>query len=448
MISYHDLGLKLHNNRVMVEDATLLTSSTWDKLVYTSVFGDVETRIQTRWVIGEVARLRGIYTSSIHNLYHARSTGEIPDNFTVPALNLRGLGYDSARAIFKAMVKDQVGAVIFELAASEMEYTAQSPEEYVTVVLAAAVRESYQGPVFVQADHTQLRAQNPGVAKEGEAGRLESHIIRCLDAGFFNIDIDASTLVDLSRQTIAEQQASNIDWTARLTKLVRSKQPSGVTVSIGGEIGHIGDQNSTVDEFVEFMHGLSAKLGEIDGIVKVSVQTGTSHGGVVHKDGTLGKMDVDFALLKNITKAGKKYGVGGSVQHGASTLPDSDFALFPRHHTLEIHLATGWQNLLLDSKSFPSALKRQMYKALLKNNQSPGLTDAQYLYKERKRLWGKYKQAIWDIEESSKHELRQELTLRAEQVFAKLGVAKTQELIQNYAIKNNKPRSIRNYQGD
>jgi len=46
--------------------------------------------------------------------------------------------------------------------------------------------------------------------------------------------------------------------------------------------------------------------------------------------------------------------MGGAVQHGASTLPDDMFDLFPKKGTMEVHLATGFQNIIFDSASFPN----------------------------------------------------------------------------------------------
>ncbi len=448
MTSYAESGIKIRNNHIIISDAEKLQSPGWDGLVYAAVFGDRDTKIQTRWAIGEVARLRGIKPASINALYRARGRGDIDDTFTVPALNLKGMAYDSARAIFAVMVKHAIGTVIFELAKSEMEYTAQSPEEYTTVILAAAVREGYRGPIFLQADHTQLKAKSPGVAADNEKARLEHHIKRCVRADFFNIDIDGSTLVDLSLPDIGAQQASNIEWTSLLTRYIRDIQPVGLPISVGGEIGHIGDKNSTVEEFEVFMQGLKKQLGDHEGLSKVSVQTGTSHGGVVSANGTLGKMKVDFSVLEGTTKAGKKYELGGSVQHGASTLPDSEFHLFPSCQTLEIHLATGWQNILFDSRDFPKMLKKDIYQTLLRTKSDDTLTDAQFLYKNRKRAWGDFKQATWDIEEEVRASLRSEVAHKATTIFAALNIRDTLPLAIKFALYHNHLHSVHDYQGD
>ena len=90
------------------------------------------------------------------------------------------------------------------------------------------------------------------------------------------------------------------------------------------------------------------------GISKISVQTGTTHGGVPLADGSVAKVKLDFETLEKLSAAARAdYGLAGAVQHGASTLPDEAFDRFPATGTAEIHLATGFQNIVYDSPNFP-----------------------------------------------------------------------------------------------
>src|SRR5512137_2842081 len=96
------------------------------------------------------------------------------------------------------------------------------------------------------------------------------------------------------------------------------------------------------------------KRGEaFKGISKISVQTGTTHGGVPLADGSVAKVKIDFEVLEKLSAmARSEYGLAGAVQHGASTLPDEAFDRFPAVATAEIHLATGFQNIIYDSAQF------------------------------------------------------------------------------------------------
>src|SRR5712692_4853519 len=173
-----------------------------DALVRTAVFGSEDEKAHARWMIWEMGQQAGVRPASIHELYLARGRGEVPA-FTTPAMNVRILAYDTGRAIFRAAKRLDAGAIICEIARSEIAYTDQRPAEYVAVMTAAALREGFTGPLFIQGDHVQVNAKkynSPDRDKEIEAVRVL--IKEELAAGFFNIDIDTSTLVDLSKQTL------------------------------------------------------------------------------------------------------------------------------------------------------------------------------------------------------------------------------------------------------
>src|SRR5216684_6867846 len=299
------------------QSAAVRRSGAMDDLVRRAVFGAPEEREQARWLIWEIGQRAGVRPASIHELYLARGRGETPV-FTTPAINIRVLAYDSARAVFRAARRLEVGAVICEIARSEIGYTEQRPAEYVAVVTAAALREGFSGPLFIQGDHVQVNAKKYAADSESELQAIRTLIEEELHAGFYNIDVDTSTLVDLSRATLAEQQRVNYERAAELTQFIREREPEGVTVSVGGEIGEVGGKNSDVHELAAFMDGYQralARLGRYTGISKISVQTGTSHGGVVLPDGSIAKVALDLDALKALSAdARSKYGLGGAVQ--------------------------------------------------------------------------------------------------------------------------------------
>src|SRR5213594_3011148 len=84
-------------------------SAALDELVRQAVFGAPQEREQARWLIWEIGQAGGVRPASIHELYLARGRGEVPP-FTTPAINVRVLAYDSARAILRAARRLDVGA--------------------------------------------------------------------------------------------------------------------------------------------------------------------------------------------------------------------------------------------------------------------------------------------------------------------------------------------------
>ncbi|TFG92325.1 MAG: aldolase, partial [Syntrophobacterales bacterium] len=241
--------LKIDGGDVFVSDEKSLRDTLIDDLVYSAVFSaDSEVKSFARWLIRRAAARLGCMAASIQPLYEAMGSGAV-SGFTVPAINLHGITYHSAQAIFRSTIKGNVGPVIFEIARSEIRYTNQPPSEYTTVITAAAIKTGYRGPLFLQGDHFQINAKKYAADPDTEIQAIRSIISEAIEAGFYNIDIDASTVVDLSRPTIREQQEGNFSITADMTAMIRQIEPEGVTVSIGGEIGEIGNKNTTVDEF-------------------------------------------------------------------------------------------------------------------------------------------------------------------------------------------------------
>ncbi|OLC06403.1 MAG: aldolase, partial [Gemmatimonadetes bacterium 13_1_40CM_70_11] len=385
------------------QSAAVRQSGAMDDLVRRAVFGAAEERDPARWLIWEIGQRADVRPASIHELYLARGRGEAPV-FTTPAINVRVLAYDSARAIFRAAKRLDVGAVICEIARSEIAYTDQRPAEYVAVMTAAALREGFQGPLFIQGDHVQVNAKKYVADAEAELGAIRALIDEELHAGFYNIDVDTSTLVDLSKPTLDEQQRVNYERAAEFTRFIREREPEGVTVSVGAEIGEVGGKNSDVHELKAFMDGYNRTLKQLGGAVgisKISVQTGTSHGGVVLPDGSIAKVQLDLAALQALSiEARTKYGLGGAVQHGASTLPPDAFGHFPKCEAIEIHLATNFQNIVFDHPRLPAALRRELnewVKVECKDEWKKGDTEEQFIYKSRKKAIAPFKRRLWDL---------------------------------------------------
>jgi fructose/tagatose bisphosphate aldolase len=423
---------------IKLRDPNKLRSAATDRLAWQAVFGDSEEREASRWLIWELGQVTGARPASINDLYLARGRGEC-GGFTVPAINVRMLAYDTARAIFRAARAGNAGAIILEIARSEIAYTEQRPAEYVAVLIAAALREGYALPLFIQGDHCQVNHKKYQTDPEGEVGEVKKLIAEEVGAGFYNIDVDTSTLVDLSKAKLSEQQRLNYDRAAEITAFIRRQEPAGVTVSVGAEIGEVGMKNSTVEELHAFMQGYNQSLaacGGHAGISKISVQTGTSHGGVVLPDGTMADVKLDLVALAALSKvAREEYQLAGAVQHGASTLPSNAFGNFPRIETAEIHLATNFQNIVFDHPRLPSALREQMRRWVDENAASErksGDTQEQFYYKARKKAIGPFKRELWSLPEEIRGAIAADLEKTFSFLFKQLNVNGTQEQVNRF----------------
>ena len=441
----------ISGDTVAVTGGASLPGDVIDRLAWTAAFGSSpEIKGTARMIIRSIAAAAGVRPASIHDLYLAMGRGET-GGFTVPAINVRAMGYDTARAVIRAAKKLDAGAFIFEIARSEIGYTEQRPHEYAAVLFAAALREGFSGPLFIQGDHVQTNAKKyNSPERDKELETLRALIREEIAAGFYNIDIDTSTLVDLDKPTLAEQQDVNVTLAADFAAFIRRVEPEGVTVSVGGEIGEVGGKNSDVHELRAYMEGFNAKLkerGNLVGLSKISVQTGTAHGGFINADGSVRKdVAIDLNTLDELSRVARtEYGLGGAVQHGASTLPLDAFDAFPRVGACEIHLATDFQNMVYEHPQFPADMKAEMYAWLREHateERKPKDTEEQFIYKARKKAIGPFKSRMWGIDAARRDAIGASLEERFTHLMTLLKIAGTAAAVKQFVKAPQVPLSL------
>jgi fructose-bisphosphate aldolase class II len=302
-------------------------------------------------------------------------------------------------------------------------------------MLAAAMREGFRGPVFIQGDHFQVNHKKYAADPKPEVDAVKQLVREAVAAGFYNIDIDTSTLVDLKKPNLLEQQRLNYEVGIDILRTVREVEPKGVTISVGGEIGEVGTENSTEPELRAYMDGFNKALPKgMAGLSKISVQSGTSHGGVVLSDGSIADVKLDLDTLERLSKVARdEYGLSGAVQHGASTLPDTAFNNFPKRETAEIHLATNFQNMLYDH--CPTSLRDEIYGWLRENAKDERKTqdsDEQFFYKTRKKALGPFKKKFWEMPGDVKSKLGAEYDRKFGFLFEQLAIGDTAKHVAKY----------------
>lgn len=398
------------------------------------------------WIIYEGAQQLNVKLASPQEAYVAIAEGRIDRVMSFPAVNIRVGTLDTARALFKSARDNNVGALIIEIARSEMGYTHQTPAEYAAVVQAAAMLEGFEGPLFLQGDHVQLKSAP--VREGGASGTKEINTHRrlikdLLAAGFGSIDLDMSPFERRTEEHLSfeQQQAENARLTAEKIADVRSLEKElGIpwTVLLGGETGEVGKMNTRKEDLEAYAEGIIANMKQLGidpalGIRKIAVNDGTAHGGTPLPDGSVADVAIAFDILKMATDFGKKYGWAGSVQHGASTLPDNAFSLFPKNKAVEVHLATGFQNITFDSgvykvKGAQSEIE-QFLADKFRGEWKAGKTFAQFVYSTRKQATGPFKWMVWTMPEDIRAKVAEILYDQFTFLFEQLGVFDTKDLI-------------------
>ena len=360
-------------------------------------------REAAQWIVWEASQELGARSASIHELYAARggARSRVHGPGDQPARPDLRHGPDRVRAAAAA----DVGAVIFEIARSEQTYTFQRPIDYATAVLAGAIAAGWRAPVFIQGDHYQFNAKKYAADPEAMTEEIRRACRLAIDAGYRNIDIDSSTLVDLSKPTVDEQQRENYVRAAELTALIRSLEADGVTVSVGGEIGEVGKQNSTVEELRAYLDGYDARArprARRPASPRSASRPARATAACRCPAAAWPRSSSTSRCCASSARSPGPYGLAGAVQHGASTLPDELFHRFPAVETAEIHLATGFQNTLYEHPAFPAELHAKIEAWCFENaadERKPDQTDEQFIYTTRKKAIGPFKRELWDLDQ-------------------------------------------------
>ncbi len=356
---------------------------------------------------GLLARVaeQGVRLAPISPVYRALAAGSIAP-LTVPAFNIRGLTFDVARAIFRRMLARDALAVMFELAPSEAATGDQSFAQYAALVAAAAATEGWRGPVFVQGDHFSLESDSASARTE-----LAGSIRNLLAAGYRQVDLDTAALAVPAGSAVA-RQLPNAKATVALLQALSAHSPPGTI--FGGEVGEIGGENTTPEElqvFIDLVRWHAGSAAEWFG--KVSVQTGTRHGGITGPGGQVTRMPLDLKLARELADVARDNGFAGIVQHGASTLQPDQFAALPAAGVVEVHLATNIQNLVFDSPDFPGDLRERMRQDALtavvgaaERGGETGAQDAEQAFRQKRwSMWGPYKNELLDLPQEVRTQL-------------------------------------------
>ena len=294
--------------------------------------------------------------------------------------------------------------MIFELARSEQNYTYQRPAEYTTSVLAGCIAADWRGPVFIQGDHYQFNAKK--YAADPEATTEEIRRARRA-GGRRRLPQHRHRLVDARRPLAADRgraAARELPPRRRADGAHPDARDRGVTISIGGEIGEVGKENSTEAELRAYLDGYRRELDRLApgalGISKVSVQTGTSHGGVPLPDGGVAEVKLDFEVLRELGDVARELRPGGrgparrvdASRRAVPPLPGGRDGRDPSRD--------GLPEPALRPSRLPGRRSTASRRVVLRQHadeRKAGQTDEQFLYTTRKKALGPLKRQLWEL---------------------------------------------------
>ena len=367
----------------------------------------------------------------------ARGRGDI-GGFTVPAINVRVMAYDTARAIFRTAMAGRPGRIILEIARSEIAYTEQRPAEYVSVMIGAALREGYTLPALHPGRPLPGQPQEVPGRSRGRGGRGEEahrrgdrrgllqHRRRHLDAGG-----------PLARRRWRSSSARTTSARRRSPAFIRGRSRAGVTVSVGGEIGEVGMKNSTVEELHAFMQGYNRSAVRARQARRASARSrcrpARRTAAWCCRTARIADVKLDLEALEAAQQGGARgvrAGRGGAArcEHAAlqrvRQLPANRDGRDPPRHQLPEHRLRPSQ-----TAGGPEAADPDWLDENAAGERKSGDTDEQFYYKARKKAIGPFKRELWGLPEDIRTAIAADLERTFAFLFEQLNVNGTTDHI-------------------
>ena len=278
--------------------------------------------------------------------------------------------------------------------------------EYITSVLAGCIHAGWRGPVFVQGDHYQFNAGKYAADPEATTEAIKKATRDAIGVGYGNIDIDSSTLVDLSQPTVDDQQRVNYERAAEISALIREVQPADMPVSIGGEIGEVGKQNSTEEELRTYLDGYRATLDRLAGPSTLGPLQGQRPDR--HEPRWRAAARAAASPRSRSTsarssgcrwwRASTAWPAPSSTVHRRCRTSSSIAS--PRSRRPRSTSPPASRTLLYEHPAFPADLQREIDEwcvANLADERKPGESDDVFIYKTRKKALGPFKRQLWEL---------------------------------------------------
>ncbi len=231
-----------------------------DKLVRAAVFGDGPEKEHARWLIWEIGQAVGVSRASIHESVHGARPRRVRTASRCRRSTCAAMAYDTARVDLPHGDRQEGGRVHPRDRALRDRLHRSAPRRIRRGDARRGAARRIPRPGVhsgrpLPGERQEVRGRpdarsgrGEGAGPRGDRGRVLQHRHRHVDAG-------RSLQADARRAAAAQLRSrrSTFDGRARA-------RADGVTISLGGEIGEVGTQNSTVDELRAYMDGFNRSL--------------------------------------------------------------------------------------------------------------------------------------------------------------------------------------------
>lgn len=425
-------AVEIHGNRVEVLDADRLRTHTVEPLLYNSLFHPSErARDVCRWILREAAAAEGIHCTSLAGLYAALARGLAPP-VTVPLLRACVLPYDVARAVLRAARDHASEALAFAFGPEDASDTGLSVLDYASCVLAAALRERHGGPIFLRFGPLRVRSAAFALDAGAELSRLETLASDAVEAGFLNVHVDGSRLVDPGASTPLDKVALAAAVSGRLGAHVRGVRPRGGDVCLVSGIGDPGGREAVVDAARAFLDAfevaLHTRAGRVPGLSALSLRHSTEGPYEL-------PVDPDLDLLREAGEVvSHDYRIGGTSIGDVTPLEQGRLSTLPPARVREAELSLALQDAVLDHPAFPLHIRDELHRRVdtqLRAERRPGEDAGDFRRRNRRRLLAPFLRELFDLDAAARDAIAGDLRTRAGGWIAQLGGTNTQGVIRD-----------------
>ncbi len=270
------------------------------------------------YLLSNICWTQGIYFSSLQKINISQGTQDAFPKICVPVFDISDLTLKQILELTR--VFQNKNAQKNSLAAFSVDFAGLEEVDLLIQLsrfASAILQHEYRGPLFIQADHLKFDGSRFENDREKLLEELKSKTKNAIRLGIFNINYDASELVDMEAFRISEKMLMNLKMVAMATNLwVRFFQPSGVVVSVSGIMGTSDNSlpgESGLKEFLQRLlkEGSRLRFGVSgEDISKIEIPATKIDQGsvnkinqlneVVRRDIKMGGVVIDAGLLKDM----------------------------------------------------------------------------------------------------------------------------------------------------
>ena len=210
------------------------------------------------YILSSICWMQGVYFSSLQKINKSQSIQTALSNLCIPVFDISEIALKQLHELTKAFQYES--AKKNSLAGFSLDFSTLGEVDLLlqlSRVALVALLHKYHGPLFIQANHLKFDGSRFEDDREKLLEELKSKTKQAIHLGIFNINYDASQLVDMEASRITEKMLMNLKMVAMATNLwVRNFQPNGVVVSVSGNMGKSAGSlpgEADVKEFLQRM---------------------------------------------------------------------------------------------------------------------------------------------------------------------------------------------------